>query len=339
MRTVLPSLVWVIALGACGDAATPPSAGGGAGRGAGSSAPVERGPAVRVGPTPTVLTAPPIVLPTQESFTLVTPGTGARSPLRYPLVAGASEYRALLTLTTRRLEAAALSAPRVMAPIQDGFAVVVAAGAPLGVRALEAVIQGTDAERTKRAEAYVAAARRNLKDRRASVGLDDRGLLGAITFNDDPTGTRGPAASDELAQRLLTLAVPFPAEPLGVGAQWRVVTILRQGPLYLKQTATYELLARTAATARVKVKLVRHGEPQLVTDATLPPDTVAELVALVRILEGELQVDTTRPFAVGGALSVESRLHARITTPNQPAVDQIVEDLGSLELSAPPVPP
>lgn len=104
-----------------------------------------------------------------------------------------------------------------------------------------------------------------------------------------------------------------PAEPrrrrIGAGASWRVVTVLRQGPAYAKQTATYTLKAMTAAGWRVHVKLQRVAEDQAIADPSLPPGTVAELIAMFRQLEGDVDVDPRQPLIVGWL--VRGRVAAR----------------------------
>jgi hypothetical protein len=139
-----------------------------------------------------------------------------------------------------------------------------------------------------------------------------------------------------LVQRLLALIVPVPAEPVGAGASWRAVTILRRGPAVAKQTAIYTLIARGPARWKLHVKLQRVGQRQQIVDPGLPPATSAELVALLRALEGDVEVDPTLPLIAGGALTVESQLHARLQPPasaGQPRlaiVEQMFEDTGKV---------
>jgi len=168
------------------------------------------------------------------------------------------------------------------------------------------------------------------------VAFDVRGGFSAIRFNDDPTNARSARAKDELAQRLLSLIVPVPVEPVGTGASWRVVTILRQGPAYAKQTATYTLTSRTAGAWKVHAQLQRVGEEQRISDPSLPPGTTADLLAMFRNVEGDIEIDPAQPLVTGGSLAIESRLHVKLQAPGQTAaqaLEQIFEDTGTVAFS------
>jgi hypothetical protein len=278
-----------------------------------------------------VMDEPALALPSEESFRLLDPGRGARAALRYRTAATSTAVIARTTLASRRLEHGALSSPTRLPEIRDGFAIAIDADHP-GRVALHPLVAESAAD-TADADAYLAPWRTLLQDHRATVEVNDRGAIIAIHFDDDPAGARSARAKDELVQRLLSLIVPLPAEPIAAGARWRVVTILRQGPTLAKQTATYTLIARRAAGWKLHVQLVRVAEQQRITDPSLPPGTAAELIALFRTLEGDVEVDPELPLIAGGALAIESRLHARLQPPGQAPVEQIFEDTGRLTLA------
>ena len=295
---------------------------------------VQRGP-----PRVIVMEEPPIVLPRQESFRLLDAGKGARSVLRYTLAAGDTAVIAHTTLSSRHLDNGAFTTPTALPAIRDGFTVT-AAGASRGRLAMHAV-PGQAAAQTREAEAYLAAGRA-LQDRAITLEVDERGAITAFHFDDDPDAAHSAPARDELAQRLLTLIVPVPVEAVGLGASWRVVTILRQGLTAAKQTATYTLTARAAKRWKLHVKLQRVAENQPIIDPKLPTGATAELVALFRVLEGDIEIDPRLPLVAGGALAIESRVHARIQLPRPtgatqvPPTEQMFEDIGRVRFSREP---
>lgn len=207
------------------------------------------------------------------------------------------------------------------------FAVSAAAPDKIVGRALAAEVAGGATPIT---DQYVAGWNA-IADRRVSIALDDRGQLGAITFPDDPAA-KPSAQTDELAQRLLGTLVPLPEEPIGAGASWRVVTVLRQRPAVVKQTATYKLVKRDAAAWTIEVEVARIGEPQTLIDPAIPADTSIELVTLVRKLRGTIVVDPTLPFGTG-ELAVESTMHLRVQSKGRGAAEEILEDTGTIRLS------
>lgn len=277
---------------------------------------------------------PRIDLPRQESFKLLDPGKGGRAALRYALAQGTTRFLAQTTLSSRHIDRGALSQPLTIPAVRDGFAITVGGDRPGKLALLP--LPGEAAAASAEAEAYLAPWRTLLQNRRITIGFDDRGGFSAITFNDDATGARSARARDELVQRLLSLIVPLPVEPVGTGAGWQVVTILRQGPAYAKQTATYTLTSRTAGAWKLHAKLQRVGEEQRISDPALPPGTTADLLALFRELEGDIEVDPTQPLIIGGSLTVESRLHVKLTAPGQTAAqaaEQLFEDTGAVAFS------
>jgi hypothetical protein len=277
------------------------------------------------------LDAPAIDLPRQESFELLDAGKGRKATLRYPRAAGTATWTVETTLSSRHLERDGFTMPTALPAFRDGFAITTAADAP-GQLALRALV-AESATRSTEADAYLAPWRTLLQDRRITVAVDERGQLGTITFIDDRDGARSARSRDELIQRLLATIVPLPVEPVGTGARWRVVTILRQGPAYAKQTATYTLTSRGPAAWKLRVKLQRVGEEQRVADPSLPPGTTADLLALFRLLEGDVEIDPAYPLIARGSLAIESRLHVKLQAPGQAATEQLFEDIGTAVFS------
>jgi hypothetical protein len=303
-----------------------------------SSPPVAPPPApattVRAGSNVIAFDEPKIDLPKQESFKLLDAGKGARAVLRYALAEGTTRFIAQATLSSRHLDRGAFTDPIALPMLRDGFAITVA-GDRAGKLAL-LPLAGEAAAPSPDADAYLTPWRTLLQNRRITVAFDARGGFSAITFNDDPTTARSGKARDELVQRLLSLIVPLPVEPVGSGASWRVVTILRQGPAYAKQTATYTLTSRSPGSWKLHARLQRVGEEQRITDPALPAGTTADLLAMFRELEGDVEVEPTQPLIIGGSLAIESRLHVKLQAPGQSAAqatEQIFEDTGTFALS------
>jgi hypothetical protein len=288
----------------------------------------------RHAPSVVVMDEPKIDLPKRESFRLLDAGKSPRAPLRYAL-AGTATLTAETTLSSRHLKDGAF-APAVALPVvRDGFSMTADRTGKLALVPQPA----QSASPSREADVYLHTWRDLLQNRRIALAFDDRGGFSAITFADDPTGARSAIARDELVQRLLTVVVPLPAEPVGAGASWRVVTILRQHPVTVKQTATYTLTHRSPSGWTLHAKLQRVGEEQQINDPTLPAGTAAELVALFRSLEGDIEVDPKHALLRGGSLTIESRMHVRLKPTDQPASEQMIEDTGSLAFTLRPGPP
>jgi len=272
---------------------------------------------------------PVIALPKQEVFELLEPGQATdRAPLVYTLVDGTTEHRFTTTLSSRQQTDAAWSAPDKIA-ITDGFAVTIAKGSPVALRALPA---DTGQPSTDVSVAYVKKWHEEVEGRRITAKLDARGAFTDLTFIDDPTATKkGPL--EDVTQRLLVALVPVPIEPVGIGAKWRVITILKHHPALVKQTATYELVARTPTGWKIAVELRRVAEEQLVKDPSLPTGMAVQLIALLRRYTGTLEIDPTKALPIGGKLAVESRMHLRVGRIGTKFSEQILEDTGAISVT------
>jgi hypothetical protein len=331
---------WLIcmALAACSNTSAPAVTGSGSapeGSAVGASSPTVR----HYTPERVTMVAPPIDLPKQEAFQLREPGKGAKAPLRYALAGGVVEFRTETTLSTRALDKGVFGKPVQLPAIRDGFAVTIpgqpavgAATQALAVRALVAEVAGGKPDAL--ADQYLASWRAKLQNRRVAVTTDPRGQFSTIVFNDDPRNQRSLAAKDELVQRLLAVMIPVPEEAVGIGAKWVVTTVLRQGPLYIKQTGTYTLLERTATKWKIHAKLLRVGEEQTVDDPALPKGATVDLVALFRLLEGDVEVEPAKPFFASGRFTVESRLHAKVKIAGQEPLEQFTEDTGTITFAS-----
>ena len=273
------------------------------------------------------LPEPVVALPRLDSFTVLDEGKGVKHALRYQAPAGSETYKAVTKLGSRRLAKGTWSAVTEMPPITDGFTVSGAGPSkPLVVRALKA----ETAKPMPEAEAYLSTWR-GIEGRIIQLELDPRGQIGAIAFADDPTGARSAAARDELVQRLLLTVVPLPDKPVGVGAKWQVVTVLRQRPAVVKQTATYTLKELGDKVWKIDAKILRVAEEQVVSDPALPAGALADIVALVRDVHGTLAVSPARVFPQG-TLDVSSTLHVRLGVAQRDLQEQILEDTGTVTL-------
>ena len=315
----------------------PPDAGVGRGTGTGSSA--------RLGPITSVIDPgvlpprPRTPMPRRLHDELLAPGRGAKHPLRYRREPSTRTLIATARITSHGY-AGAWSDPVTLAPVREGFDVAIGADGALHVRGLAAEI-----DRTGQADAAVAAAdtylarwRALLERRRATLTVDDRGLLGDVTLLADPGGVADVEARDELVQRWLGLAVPLPDAAVGVGARWQVVTMLRTGGAVLTQTATYQLVKVERDRWTIAVELTRLGKTQTIVAPGLPPGTTAELIALVRKVSGTVTVSPTSPLPLTGELAAEVRSHARFTAVDTGPRDQYSEDKATITLASPSPP-
>ena len=285
-------------------------------------------------PKVVVMDEPKIDLPSQESFRLLDPGTGAHAVLRYGAATQPWTVTATSELQTRHLTDGTWSAPLAIPKFGIGLTVTPDAKAPnrFGLRILPAQVSTPSPEVDQR----LARWRALLAGRVVTAELDDRGQITSLIFNDDPTLARSSEARDALFEALFSGVVPLPIEPVGLHASWRVVTVLRLGPAYGKQTATYTLLERSATRWKIHVKQQRVAEEQRINDPKIPAGVTMDLVALFRSVETDVEIDPARRVSGGGAGSSEQRMHIRFTKGTTNKSEQMFEDTGALSSTLAP---
>jgi hypothetical protein len=268
------------------------------------------------------LAEPVIALPSLAAFVLEDAGAAPRRALRLHPAAGTATFTRTRALRQRQLDAHGAFLPSVALPeLRDGFAVTAGDTGVLALRALPAEAASPSPE----ADAALDTWRRLLDGRRATVALDDRGQLGPIRFTDDPSNTHSEPARLALAAELLARIVPLPAEPVGVGARWRVVTILALDGAHAKQTATYTLLA----DGRVHAVIQRVAQEQRLATPGAPAGVTVDLVAMFRRHEGDVALDPARALIATGSFTDELRLHIRLSRPGAPPREDILETEGT----------
>ena len=115
-----------------------------------------------------------------------------------------------------------------------------------------------------------------------------------------------------LDQALQQLAIPFPAEEVGVGARWTAELPVKITGMELLQMTEYRLVAMEGNRVTVALTARCLAEPQLFRLPNMPDDARCELIDLDGTATGELTVDLSRPFPIAGELSYQFDMQMRI---------------------------
>jgi len=99
---------------------------------------------------------------------------------------------------------------------------------------------------------------------------------------------------DSAEQSLQQMSAPLPEEPVGVGAQWRVVQDLQSGGFDVSQTATYTIVAMQGQNVTLDVAMTQTAPAQVVEMPGMPPGAGANLESLESSGTGSMQIDLTR---------------------------------------------
>jgi len=251
---------------------------------------------------------PAVAMPRELAFDVLDAGKGERRVLRYALAAAGSKATLRTELSSRELADGAWRGPNKLPAIVSSLDITAATDGHVVVRPLAGSIDGAASAAV---DAYLAPWQ-EIAGKSFEITFDARGRLGGLADHD--------ASWDELAQRLLATIVPVPDAALGEGARWRIITAFRQQGAVLEQTATYTLVS-AGPPWKIDVDIQRLAERQQIG--------AVELVAIVRRLQGTLEIDPALPAPKLGRLSVESTVHVR-----SGGRENIVEDTGTIDVTA-----
>lgn len=201
---------------------------------------------------------------------LLESGEEPKTPLRYRIVEGTTTRSIMdfgfASLTTTRDIAALDVVPGVRLRFVAGPSTETSRGYRWDERVVEAealIPRGTPPRIARDVRAGVAV----LRDVGGSIERDDRGITLATELNERATRPDVPAQLlIVLVNARTTLAdVPFPAEPVGLGARWET----RKGMLLygfkVKQVNTYTLTGRVGDQLKLRVMTQQTALPQTVS--------------------------------------------------------------------------
>jgi hypothetical protein len=255
--------------------------------------------------------APAAQAAAQPVVKLLSPGRGARRPLRFRVAKGQA---GTMILTLRMAMEMALGPNRIpetrVPPMRMTMEYKVTDALPDGAVRYDMVATKVevldDPDVPPQVAASVRATSKGLEGFRGSGTITSRGFA-------RDTEIQLPPRLDPQTRQLLEgmrssldqLAAPFPEEAVGVGARWQVTTRLEQNGMTIEQVATYELLKLSAEGGTARVTITQSARPQRIQAPGMPAGANVDLVSLKSSGGGELE------FRFDRLMPPRSRVKAR----------------------------
>jgi hypothetical protein len=108
--------------------------------------------------------------------------------------------------------------------------------------------------------------------------ISDRGFSKSIKFESQPNMDPVPEQSIKAIERSMRQLISrFPAEPVGVGASWKVQDTFQQHGITAAQTSVVNLLAADGDKIDLRVEISGEAEPQTVSLPGGPPGSTMEV--------------------------------------------------------------
>lgn len=106
---------------------------------------------------------------------------------------------------------------------------------------------------------------------------------------------------DSFQQSIGQMAIPFPAEPVGVGAKWQSTVALEQMQLKVDQTSTYEIVSIEGSVVKVKFSVQLNAPPQAMKSAQMKAGLEATLNKFQGSGVNEATFDLTKVLPVSSS--------------------------------------
>jgi hypothetical protein len=218
---------------------------------------------------------------TPATVTMASAGAAPRVALRYAPAAGAKQHFDMTMNVSMGMEVGGSSVPAMSMPtVRMGADCVVTEVTPSGDVSFATAFTGTsvDPGADPALTAQLQAASEALASIKGSATISNRGLIRTSSID------TSKVANGQLAQMLgsttelvKNLSIPFPEEPVGVGARWEARSTLTTSEITLFQKVFYELVAFDGKTVTLKSTTEQSALPQTMSNPALPPGADVQL--------------------------------------------------------------
>jgi Family of unknown function (DUF6263) len=159
-----------------------------------------------------------------------------------------------------------------------------------------------------------------LKGIKGSVTVDNRGQTKkanlAIPKDVDPSLKQ---MMGQISQSIKQLSSPVPQQAVGIGAQWRVSSVVNISGISLKQAAIYELVDMKNGVATLNIKVEQLGAPsQKLNLPEVPPGVNVSLKSYTGKGEGKALINLNKLMPISSTLSMKANTLMGATSSKNP---------------------
>jgi len=293
---------------------------------AGSSAPAAKNGVLAPGQADKIL-----AVGAKPSVKLMSPGAEPRAPLAYELDQGSKHRLGMgmdMLMSIRMGEQAipATSIPRIVM----GLDMLIAEKSPQGEWKVDANLDRAGLEpkgdQQKAIADQMLPSIEGMKGMRMSYWVSPKGHVRDVELK-LPEGFP-PQAQQMLQgmnQSFESMMAPLPVDPVGIGAQWEVVTRVSSSGADLLQFATYTLKKKTGSKALLEVSVKQLAAKATITAPGLPAGTLARLVAFKSEGSGTNEIDTKSVAPESGKMVVKSGMTLEVSGGGVPAQETTMD--------------
>jgi len=140
------------------------------------------------------------------------------------------------------------------------------------------------------------------------------------------------AAAEQSKQTIGAMMVPFPEEPVGVGAKWEFSKTLAMSGLKVQQTGTYELVSVEEERLSVKAAVAQSAGKQQIQNPMMPNEKM-DLLNMKGEGTGNFTTDMSQVMPLDASVEVHAELSMEMGTGAQKTPQTTTTD-NSIHLEA-----
>ncbi|RLB61370.1 MAG: hypothetical protein DRI90_11540 [Deltaproteobacteria bacterium] len=240
---------------------------------------------------------------------LIKPGAEPRRELRLTVKPGQTEAMKMTMTMAIGMKLGAKSQPTSKLPpmIMD-MAMKIIDVRPNGDFRYEFSLTGTDVAATPGVDPKVQGAIKQalgqLKGLSGWAVVSNRGISKEAKINVPPgADAQTKQVMQGMEQAMQQMGAPLPEEPVGLGAQWQVITKLSQNGIQIGQTATYDMVKLAGDALSCKVAITQHAPKQKVPS---PLGVTVDLLSMKSTGAGTTDLRLTKIAPVKSQVKVTS---------------------------------
>lgn len=227
---------------------------------------------------------------------LIREGRGPKRALRYSVTPGTTHE----VVMTMRMSAGVNQGPPVKITMEINVTRVSAEGD------ITYAFRFTDVEM----DGEMPPGMDSLMQMSGTATVDSRGVTrrGTVYLPDNaPSSMR--KMMEKFQESIKQFSCPFPEEPIGVGAKWRLTMPIVTEMFGFEQEAVFELVELDGNRGRLKVQLTQSAED---VEMKLPNGMTATLISLKSKGSGEIGFDLSKPIPEDSYIEMDSDFRIEI---------------------------
>lgn len=229
---------------------------------------------------------------------LLSDGAGDKAPLRWRPVAEAAEKLSMVMDTDMAISVAGQAMPMKMSMKMDMDGKVTEVKAD-GSAVVQMVVADASMEMPGVEAGGGDMFRDMLKGLTIEATMDPRGVTSNTSVKGG--GENAEKLAESMNQSLDQMSIPFPEEPVGIGAKWQALTSQETNGMKVRMIATYELVSLADGKGKVTMTIQQFADPQQMDMNGVK----ADLKSLKSAGAGTMEFDLTKPMLMKAEMTLK----------------------------------